>query len=236
MGIVIRYGTTTLAALGMALSISACSQTVEGHPTASHTETVPVVEAGTPTPTPASVPAPPTGDVPQPRRELTVAELVPAIVANATAYWSEHGEKFPLPGVVADVNANPCPWHDDMAAMCDGVVYYDSTAVEGLRRDSGDLAVAEVFGHEVGHAVEHYAGRDQVDHTTLEARADCASGAFIAARFTQVTEDRATEVFNQTEMFGTDGIPTRAFRAGFEAARNNADVVDVCTTYTTRGR
>lgn len=221
-----RAAVVTVAAFAV-LALSGCSRTVDGYAAytaalsaTAHHEQTDISTA--PTAAPSSVPVAPT----VPSKDLTLAELVAAVNRAATKYWAEHGLTFTVMSISPNIDANPCPWRDNMAAVCDGTIYYDPHTVATLRNRLGDIGVTEVFAHEVGHAVEHYAGRDQVDHPTLEARADCASGAYTAFQF-DIPESRAVELFDRTEMVG--------FTTGFETQRDGGDTVSVCTTYMMRG-
>lgn len=227
-----RYAAITFTAL--ALATAGCSSTVGGHPTAAPATAAEHMQTDA-MPAPLS-PAPSTSE---PVKELSLEELVAAVNRDATAYWAEHGAVFPVLYVSTDFDAAPCASHDPMMAVCDGTIYYRTEALDRERHkdgSGGDVLVAENVAHEVGHGLLHYTNTDNVDKNTRETRADCGSGAFTASKFDAVTEDRAVELFDRTPMFNRDGIPTQAFRTGFEAERDGGDVVHVCTTYTMRGR
>lgn len=88
-------------------------------------------------------------------------------------------DEVPLP------RCNGTPLDPDAAA--DNAVYcraehliaYDVDAMEHLRLDHGDLAVAVVLAHEYGHAVQATAGQ-RGDRLGLELQADCFAGAWAA--------------------------------------------------------
>lgn len=221
-----------------ALSLAGCTKSVDGQgayaaalsATAQRERTDIAAPTATVTAAAPSVPSPATV------KEVTLAELISAVSRDATRYWAEHGAVFPAPSVSTDFNSMPCAQLEaGSMEICDDIIYYDPTLMEGERRtDGGDIRVAEGVAHEVGHALEHYTGGENVDNNTNEVRADCASGAYTAFRF-DITESRAVELFNRTDMYDKGSQPTKAFTTGFETQRDGGDTVSVCTTYTMRG-
>ena len=217
---------SALVALGIAaVSVTACTTTVEGRT---------VAAAGAPRPVTAPAPwrVPSQPPAPTPRgAELTSDELVHAVNAGATRYWARNGALFPAMTTVAVSTPDDCLDADDATGVCDGILYYRADLVSTLNREYGDVAVTEVVAHEVGHALMHYTHTDEVSIITLETRADCASGAYTAAAFPDVAEIRARELFGHTAMNDRRGEGDTAFTTGFRAQRRGQDTESTCTTY-----
>lgn len=217
---------SALVAAGLAaVSLSGCSHTVAGHGAMKIGAAQQVAATAQDTPSPVtSTPAPP--------RELTLDELVHAVNSDATEYWKDNGASFPAMKVVETSATNDCLKRDTtMSQVCDGVLYYRADLLGQLHRTHGDVVITEVIAHEVGHALLHYTDSDKVSTVTLETRADCASGAYTAEKFSGVSEDRARELFSKTALNDPGGEGDASFTIGFRTQRRGQNVETMCTTY-----
>jgi predicted metalloprotease len=142
-------------------------------------------------------------------------DLVASAIIDVQAFWAKEMPQIfntdykPISGAYAVSPGDPLPPCVDNGDQVAGNAYYcstrdiiawdDSTLIPDLERTYGELSVAIVFAHELGHAVQ---ARTRMDGqtVTLEQQADCYAGAWVkrvkegeSDYFTMTTEslDRA---------------------------------------------
>ncbi|MEZ5321760.1 MAG: neutral zinc metallopeptidase [Microthrixaceae bacterium] len=121
--------------------------------------------------------------------------VVKSAIADVQAFWvEEFPQRFGRPyqpvsgGFYAVTPQSPVPPCANSTRMVEGNAYYCSAAdvvvwdardlVPTMARTYGDLSVAIVFAHELGHAVQVRTGF-QAATVTMEQQADCYAGAWV---------------------------------------------------------
>lgn len=216
------------AALASAAVLTGCST---AHSTDARPATAAAESSVSTTLTTSMPTASPRVPVPVHPETMSTEEVITQAVYEATGYWKARGVNISMPELR---NGTSCTdgTASTVAVSCGtgSVIVYNLPTIQKMRDEVGNLAVLELFAHEVGHGVANAVGRTDGDTATWELRADCMSGAAISDQ-ERVTPARAVEVFNRTEMANADGKPTKAFQTGYNAGRSGADTVQICTTY-----
>lgn len=222
----------TVALLCAGVTLSACSATVDGVPSASvPAQGTPLSSAtSTSTPTPAFTltEALDGFDVYTPDAGVSTADLFTRVVANVRNWSDKLGTDFPIPVVIPRTNETAC-LRDRVSRACDTRIEFDVDQLDRDRADFGDLPVRLVAAHEAGHFVISAAGGDTPDTVDddAEARANCIAGAYLATDPTITAQDAGT-AFNHTPLTTSGPASYDAFRAGFTMIRDGRNPIPTC--------
>lgn len=154
-----------------------------------------------------------------------VNSLIFRIGSDADTFWYDTlGSAYDRPGryiaLPTPITGDSC-WLDTLSAKaCKDDVIWVVSKMESLQRSAGDLGVAFIIGHEVGHHVQ--ASRDWDDYSELGA--DCLAGVYMSSL-----------IAGQSETFETpqpDDVTSAAQRAmGRTSARDGRTIEDQMTAF-----
>ncbi|WP_157108458.1 neutral zinc metallopeptidase, partial [Aldersonia kunmingensis] len=216
---------TGAAVLGLALLVSACSQTVTGRAVSVYAD--PFTVAGLPAtngPSGLRADVAPPPVVADNTDEGLVDRLAVTAIGDIEAYWaSEYPQLFggtftPVDRVVswdseADTGITFCDTETFAlanAGYCplDNTIGWDrTTLLPAMIETFGEMSVVMILAHEYGHAVQHQSGiaTDEAPGIVAEQQADCFGGAFIrhvaegqSTHFTLNTSDGLNSVLAAT--------------------------------------
>jgi len=105
-------------------------------------------------------------------------------------------------------------------SSADRCVRYDPQQESAIVRRYGWGAVLGVYGHELGHAIEHRAGRPSGDERAADRWAGCALAK--NGEGTRSTERFLTDYNPGPPMYETTGVRVRDTRSGFNRCTSDA--------------
>lgn len=192
-------------------------------------------------------------------QEQETFNFISVVLADTEDTWSQifkkNGQTYQPPNLVIFTDMTPTACGTGQAASgpfycpSDQKIYLDLSFLKQLQRmgASGDLAVAYVIAHEVGHHVQTLTGvshkvRDLQSRSTqiganaiqvkMELQADCLAGVWIqyTEKRTQFLEDgdlaeamRAAEAVGDDNVMRQAGIPPRREAFTHGSARDRMD-------------
>lgn len=222
----------TAALLCAGITMSACTATVDGVPSASvpaqGTPLSSVTSTSTPTPAFTLTEALDGFDVYTPTASTPTVDLFTRTVVNVRSWSDKLGTDFPVPVVIPRTDETAC-LRDRVSRACDTRIEFDVDQLDRDRHDFGDLPVRLVASHEAGHFVIANAGGDTPDTVDddAEARANCIAGAYLATDPT-ITASDAGDAFNHTALTQSGPASYDAFRAGFTLIRDGRNPIPTC--------
>lgn len=211
-----RIATVTVTAV-TALMLSGCGSTTAGtatvNPSAAMTTTTPVAVPTTTTRV----------------AEESLPDLVKRALTHIDAFWEgELGRDIGATIVPFNSAAGDRPTCDgdevEVAGYCpattkEDTIAWDSSELDRIRDEGGDLSVALVMAHEYGHAVEDDMGQPPRG-VTAERRAWCLSGAYMATNEIDYSGDWDAAVRAAKPEGAEDPDQFEARRAAIEAGQS----------------
>ncbi|WJR35255.1 hypothetical protein P3F83_07755 [Mycobacteroides immunogenum] len=188
-----RHVPLVVTAAIAAVMLSGCSNSVDGTPTSTSSGMIPAsTMSSTSTPSRTTT-APVTSTAAAPSHSEITPTGVNQIVQDVVNFWRERGVDLKIrTREVSELTCSGMRYTESKAIYCDkgDIIYYLPLGQMTLDSPNRMLVVQALLAHEVGHAVQDYAGKLQgaegdriADGTKIaELSADCFSGIYMATQ------------------------------------------------------